>query len=100
MEGFNYCNPVRVVFGEGVVSQAGAEASQLGKTALLVSYEEHDLLSSTLETVQASIEKEGMRVVPFYEVEPNPEIATVGRGVELCRSSGADVVVGVGGGSA
>ena len=38
MNGFTYHNPVKVMFGLGMLKQAGEEAAKLGKRALVVSY--------------------------------------------------------------
>lgn len=100
MNGFEYYNPVKVVFGAGMLAKAGEEAALLGKTALLVSYAQHDFLKPVIDKATALMEAQGMTVVPFLEVEPNPEIKTVGRGVDLAKEKGVDMVVGLGGGSA
>ena len=100
MNGFEYYNPVKVVFGAGMLEKAGEEAAALGKKALIVSYAEHDLLKPVLDKATALMEAEGLSVVSFLEVEPNPEITTVGRGVELAKEQDVDLIVGIGGGSA
>ena len=100
MNPFEYYNPVRVIFGPGTLSQVGEEAAKLGKSAMIVSYADHDLLTPVLSKAQSLMEAEGVTSITFFEVEPNPEINTVERGVKLARQSGIDLVVGIGGGSA
>jgi alcohol dehydrogenase YqhD (iron-dependent ADH family) len=100
MENFEFYNPVRVIFGPGEVSKTGVEAKALGKTALLVTYEEYDFFEDLLKNIQSQMEAEGMKVVPFYKITANPTIGQVRDGVALSRAEDVDVIVGVGGGSA
>jgi alcohol dehydrogenase class IV len=55
-----------------------------------------DRQRSLLGKVEGSIEGE---VVPYTGVEPNPSTATVDRGAEALKASGADYVIALGGGS-
>jgi len=100
MNAFEFQNPVKVIFGAGVIKQVGAEAAKLGKRVLVVSYAERKALQGVLDRICTELADAGLHAVPFYEVEPNPEIAMVARGVAAAKSIDADVVVGVGGGSA
>jgi len=99
MNAFTYCNPVKVVFGAGTFAQAGAEAALLGKTALIVSYGS-DRSRTTVQRVIDSLAAAGVTSHPFLEVTPNPSIEMIARGAEAAKACGADLVVGVGGGSA
>lgn len=100
MEAFEFHNPVKLIFGPGQVSRTGQEASNLGSKALVVSYREHDFFAELLENIQSMLKDQGLRAAPFFEVTANPTIGQVRRGVEICKSQGADLVIGVGGGSA
>lgn len=100
MNQFEYYNPVRVVFGVGTQAKAGAEAAKLGNKAMIVSYADHALLKPVLDQATACMEQAGLTVLSFLEVEPNPEIEMVKRGVERARKHAVDLIVGIGGGSA
>lgn len=100
MNNFEYYNPVRVIFGAGELNKLGFEAKALGKKVCLVSYKDLSFLDSLIKRICALLEAEGLVVVPFYEIEPNPEIATIQKGVDLCKEKQVDLVIGVGGGSA
>lgn len=100
MKNFEYYNPVRVIFGAGELNRIGVEAKLLGQKVCLVSYKELSFLQPLMERIRTFLEKEGLQVIPFYEAEPNPEIGTVARGAELCKTENIDLVIGVGGGSA
>lgn len=99
MKPFVFRTPPKIVFGDGTVQQVGAEAAVFGKTALLVTGRSSARKSGVLDLVSASLKDANVRVVLFEEVEPDPSVQTVQRGVALAKEHGADVVVGVGGGS-
>ena len=99
MNGFTYQNPVKVIFGAGTLSQAGAEAAKLGQKALVVSYNDGSV-SGTLAKLTDLLSAAGVASQAFLEVVPNPPIEMVARGVEQAKAFGADLVIGVGGGSA
>ena len=99
MNSFEYSNPVTALFGIGVFSQAGEKIAQYGKKALVVSYSDKGC-AATLDKLSELLKAAGVEEQRFCEVMPNPDIAMVAQGVELAKSFGADVVVGVGGGSA
>ena len=100
MRNFEYYNPVRVIFGAGEVEKCGVEARKLGQTVCLVSYKELAFLRPLMERVQGLLEKEGLKVYTYYEIEENPEITVVKAGADLCKEKNVDLVIGVGGGSA
>jgi alcohol dehydrogenase YqhD (iron-dependent ADH family) len=100
MEKFEFYNPVRVLFGPGELKRVGAEARALGQTALLVSYKEPGPLREVLGRIEAILAAEGVKAVPFYGVSANPTIQQVEEGVKKAKAEGAQVVIGVGGGSA
>ena len=99
MNGFTYQNPVKVVFGAGTLSQAGTEAAKLGKKALVVSYGDGSV-KGTLAKLKQLLKAAGVDSREFLKVVPNPPIEMVARGVEKAKQFGADLVIGVGGGSA
>ena len=99
MNGFTYQNPVKVIFGAGTLNQAGTEAAKLGTKALVVSYNDGSV-TGTLAKLQALLATAGVASQEFLEVVPNPPIEMVARGVEAAKAFGADLVIGVGGGSA
>ena len=100
MNKFEFYNPVKVIFGEGQVSRVGREAAKLGSKALVVSYKGNELLADLLGRIEGMLDSRGVEAVTFYEVTANPTIEQVRRGVALCHEAGADLVIGVGGGSA
>jgi alcohol dehydrogenase len=77
----------------------GEQAAAIGKRALLVSYADHEVLRDVLERALAQLAEHGVDAPVFFEVEPNPEIEMVARGVQAAKTAGAELVIGIGGGS-
>jgi len=98
MNSFTYCNPVNVIFGLGSFAQAGAEAARLGRRALVV-MSAGGSAKAPWARLQALLAEAGVASAAFREVTPNPTIEMVARGVAAAKAFGADLVVGLGGGS-
>ncbi len=95
MNRFNYFMPTRMVFGQGVVRDAGAGLA-LGKKALIVTGKASARLSGALDDVLAVLPGE---YVIFDRVENNPSVETVIQGGALAKAEGCDYVLAIGGGS-
>ncbi len=92
---FDVAAPGRIRFGDGVVQELPELAARHGRVALLVtgaSPERH-------AAVRASLEARGLTIVRF-RVASEPTTEDAERGVRLAREAAADVVIGLGGGSA
>ncbi len=99
MEKFEYYNPVKVVFGEGTLSQIGNYAALYGKKALLVTYESAAYFEDVIQTIHTCLENEGVECIDFMGVTANPKVSQAKKGVDICRENGVDVIVALGGGS-
>ncbi len=100
MENFEFYNPVKVVFGAGVLEQVGSYAAQYGKHAMLVTYEESAFFNKTIETIQASLAEAGVTCLVYRGVTANPKLSQAKKGVALCHENGIDLLIALGGGSA
>jgi len=101
MRSFRYYLPrTNLIFGDGTLENIGLEAKKFGKKALVVtgkrSMEKLGFLQKTIDFLK----KEGLDVVHFNEVEPNPTVKTVDKGAKKAIDEDCDVVIGLGGGSA
>jgi len=99
MENFEYYNPVKVVFGAGVLEQVGSYAALYGKKAMLVTYTECGFFAETIEAIHKSLEAAGVSCIDFMGVTANPRTSQAKKGVELCKENGIDLLIGLGGGS-
>ena len=96
---FTYHIPVKLLFGAGKLTLLGAETARYGHKALIVtggSSKRSGVFSSALASLAAS----GVDAEVFDQVTPNPLTTTVEAGAKLARERGADVIIGLGGGSA
>jgi alcohol dehydrogenase len=91
--------PTRYLFGESMLDRVGKETAKLGRKALLVSGRASARKSGLLDRVRNLLNAESMAVVALEGVDPNPRLSTCVEGARICRESGVNVVVAVGGGS-
>ncbi len=97
---YSFHLPTRIIYGAGVISQAGAEAKQLGEKAMLVTYPNVMRQIGVLEPLLADLKANSVETVIFEKVEPNPRRKTVEEGSELAKKEKIDLIIGLGGGSA
>ncbi|MCL4180959.1 MAG: iron-containing alcohol dehydrogenase [Verrucomicrobia bacterium] len=95
MSPFELALPGRVLFGCGRLREVGEVARELGKRALVVTGGSRRRAAQWLELLAAA----GVRTEVFA-VTGEPTTTAVERGVDAARQQGADVVIGIGGGSA
>jgi len=101
METFRYSLPATdLIFGKGSLERLGTEVRKIGKKALLVTGKKSMKRLGFLDKSCDSLEKNGLEVVYYEEVIPNPTVEVVDKGTEKAIDNGCDVVVGLGGGSA
>jgi alcohol dehydrogenase YqhD (iron-dependent ADH family) len=91
--------PTRLYFGVGEVERLGAEASAIGRKALLVSGKASARRSGLLDKACGLLRAAGVEVFECSGVDPNPRLSTCLQGAEVCRRQGIEVIVAVGGGS-
>jgi alcohol dehydrogenase YqhD (iron-dependent ADH family) len=96
---FQFHNPTRIRFGEGLLQELGNEVASIGKRVLLVTGVSHARKSGLLDQVVQILEKSGCDVVLHEGVKPNPVINHVREGIRLARDHKAEIVLALGGGS-
>jgi alcohol dehydrogenase class IV len=91
--------PAQITLGCGAAETAGAEAKRLGGTqAFVVSDPILQKLGAT-EKIVASLSAQGIKATVYAEVEYEPSVGSVAPCAAAAKKSGADLVVGLGGGS-
>ncbi|MBR5766420.1 MAG: iron-containing alcohol dehydrogenase [Lachnospiraceae bacterium] len=100
MDNFKYYTPTEVIFGRGVEDKTGETAAKYGKKALLVFGKGSVIKSGLLSRVEASLKDAGVEYKEFGGAQPNPTLSHAEEGVKEAVSFGADMIIGVGGGSA
>ncbi|WP_413286510.1 iron-containing alcohol dehydrogenase [Bacillus mojavensis] len=99
MENFTYYNPTKLIFGKGQLEQLRKELKQYGKNVLLVYGGGSIKRNGLYDQVTDILKEEGAAVHELSGVEPNPRLATVEKGIDLCRQHDIDFLLAVGGGS-
>jgi alcohol dehydrogenase class IV len=92
--------PGKILFGIGALESLGKEARALGRRALLVTGRRAMAQAGTTARCMAILAAAGVEAATFDEVEPEPDVTTVDRCREAVGRHGAEVVIGLGGGSA
>lgn len=95
---FNYFIPTEVVFGCGRVAEVGKLVRRFGDRALLVTGPS-PRLRGLYDRVLAALRLEGIEAAHFDGVIPNPTTDVVSAGAAMAKAHGAQMIIGIGGGS-
>ena len=91
---FEFSTAGSVLFGEGAVRRLPEIATAFGSRAFVVTGKTPGRYDAALNTLSAA----GM-AVEVFPVKGEPTVAMVGEGIEAARKYGAQIVIGIGGGS-
>lgn len=88
--------PTQVHFGLDILNRAGQIASRFGSRALLAA---DGVLGDygVPKSIVAYLKRAGVETILFDELGTRSTSSSIERGLELCRASRADLIVGVGG---
>jgi len=92
---FEFATVGRIIFGAGVLDQAGAIAASLGRRALVITGADPGRAAPLLERLDAA----GI-VCAAFTVAAEPTVERVQEGAARARESACDMVIAFGGGSA
>jgi alcohol dehydrogenase class IV len=100
-EFFEFYNPTRVVYGAGIASDFQAELNALGVEKYFIVSDKVIRDQGLVKKVADGLTSAGIKVTgEFLDVPPNSAIKTVNSCAEQAKSSGAQGLVAIGGGSA
>jgi len=99
MKNFNYHQPTKILFGTGRVKELGDVVKEFGNKCLLVTTPAVPATESQFNKVKQILTDAGIEYAHFDGVIPNPTTATSEAGSKMAKEIGADVVIGLGGGS-
>ena len=101
MEIFSFRAAGEIVFGRGAIQRAGNLVKRHGgKKRILLVVDPGFARSGHLKKVTDTLESEGLAIVFFDAVEPEPRVEIADECGSLAREEKCDFVLGVGGGSA
>jgi len=96
---FDFYVGTNVLFGKDASYKAGEELAARDLKKVMIVTDKGIVNAGLLSHIRESITFEGIEVVVFDEVPPNPPSATVVKGVEVFNENNCDSLVAVGGGS-
>lgn len=100
MKNFNFHQTTEIRFGIGRVQELGQIAAQYGTKVLLVTTPAAiPALDQQYKKVIQILEASEISVAHFDGVIPNPTVETISKGAKMAREFGAEVIIGLGGGS-
>ena len=99
-ENFVFRLPPEIYFGGGEGKKTGELVKRWGEKALLVTGKKSMQETGILEEILKSLERAGVQCSIFDQVEPEPSLETVDRGLDLAYRERCDFVISLGGGSA
>ncbi len=99
MENFTSYNPTKIEFGKSCVDKIGKEASNLGKSALILIGKGSVKRNGILNQVVKSLEESSVNYEVFEGIKSNPEYTTADEAVAHAKKINADLLIPVGGGS-
>lgn len=97
---FEFIAPEKIIFGEETVTSVAGEAKKFGKRVCLITGKTAMNRSGILNNVRNSLENADLEVIPFDNVIPEPTTKMVDECLSVVRTTGCEVVIGLGGGSA
>ena len=86
-------------FGRGAIKEIPAVAKQHGFTKAFIVTDPVLLETGTAEKVTKVLDEAGLPYEVFSNVKPNPPVECIKDGVAKFAESGADFLIGLGGGS-
>lgn len=89
-----------IIFGRGLLSQVGSCAKRLGGKKIFLVSDEGLFKAGWVDLVMKSLLDAGLAFVYFDQITPNPKDHEIEAGFREYVAQGADVIVGLGGGSA
>jgi alcohol dehydrogenase len=99
LKAFQFTSFARIHFRPGGIQKLGEEIRNVGGRKVLLVTDKGVKSSGLLEKAAEPLGKESIPYVIFDEVEPNPSLETVEKGLELLKQEGCDSLVAIGGGS-
>ncbi len=97
MNPFTFNIPTKIIFGKNKIAEIGPIISNAHKRIFIVT---DKTLSRETDVLQKLIRGlDHFEIKLFDQVEENPSFQTINKGAEIAESFGADLIIGIGGGS-
>jgi alcohol dehydrogenase len=97
--GFDYQPRTRLLFGPDTLERVGEIARDLGGRRALLVTDRGIIAAGHTGRAVSFVEAAGLDVKVYEDVRENPTTVDVARCLEIARGFGADILIGIGGGS-
>jgi alcohol dehydrogenase class IV len=94
-----YLWPGKTSFGFGAAKLLAAEAADLGATAVFIITDPGVVAAGILNTISQTLDEAGLSWMSYERAQANPGIDSIHAATTAFRESGAQLIVGLGGGS-
>jgi len=99
LENFIFCNPTKIIFGQGTDKNVGELIKPYADKILFLYDIEAIKNNGAYERIIESLNSANIGYIELTGVKPNPRLKLVKEGIELCRKEKIDFILAVGGGS-
>ncbi len=100
MENFTFSAPTEIFFGKSQIDVIGEQILKHGGTHVLICYGSTRIKENRLfDTIIKILKKNNIAYSELGGIMPNPRIAGVREGIEICKKDKIDFLLPVGGGS-
>ncbi|MEW6137068.1 MAG: iron-containing alcohol dehydrogenase [Thermodesulfobacteriota bacterium] len=89
----------RIVMGPGSADSVAAEVKRLGANKIIIITDPGLVKTGIVDRFEGLLNKAGFSLGRFDAVEPDPRYEVASQAAEFAKSSGADLILGIGGGS-
>jgi alcohol dehydrogenase class IV len=90
----------RIIYGNGAIVHLGKEAKKLGAQKVAIITDPGIVSAEIDQPVIELLQAENLETALFKDVEPDPRIEIFSESADFVKDSKADIIVGLGGGSA
>jgi alcohol dehydrogenase len=94
-----FLSPTKVIFGNGTATLVGKEATQFSAKKALIVTDKGVVAANLLAGVLDSLKAQKIDFDVFDKVEAEPPTRNIDDGARMAVDNGADIIIGVGGGS-
>lgn len=99
LKNYSFELATKVVFGPGVIDEAGREAKKLGMTMAMIIADRGIISAGLVQPVEQALRKEKIDYVIYDKIVPNPRDYHCAEGAEFGREHRIDGIIAIGGGS-
>ncbi|MFA1820158.1 iron-containing alcohol dehydrogenase [Virgibacillus oceani] len=95
---FSYAIPTAIEFGNGAIEKLSELVNNLNGSKAIIVADPGVVKAGIVDRVIDSLQK-NIPYIVFSEIESDPEVQSVEKGLEIAKEESCDIVIGVGGGS-